>query len=128
MGTTPRGLPWPEPSDPVRDGATAIRALAEAIDNRGGGLLIQAEQFVYTTQPSGVANHSFPKPFAATPVIILGQISLGAYTVRLCVGDYGGVYNPTAANFHLIAYHGDSNAVAGDVTSYVGYVAIGVAL
>jgi hypothetical protein len=41
MGTTAGGLPWPEPTLPVRDGAAAIRALAEAIDARvAGGLLV----------------------------------------------------------------------------------------
>lgn len=33
-GTTPGGLPYPDPTDPVADGATAIRALAEALDAR----------------------------------------------------------------------------------------------
>jgi hypothetical protein len=32
MGNTTGGLPWPEPTMPVRDGAAAIRALAEATD------------------------------------------------------------------------------------------------
>jgi hypothetical protein len=31
-GTTPAGLPWPAPTDPVAAGADAIRALAEAVD------------------------------------------------------------------------------------------------
>jgi len=32
MGTTVHGLPYPEPTDPVANGAAAIRALAEAVD------------------------------------------------------------------------------------------------
>lgn len=32
MGTTTRGLPYPEPSDDLRDGANAIKALAAALD------------------------------------------------------------------------------------------------
>jgi len=32
MGTTAKGLPYPEPTDPVAAGAGAIRALAEAVD------------------------------------------------------------------------------------------------
>jgi len=35
--TTPHSLPYPEPSDPVADGATAIRELAEAVDLTMGG-------------------------------------------------------------------------------------------
>lgn len=30
--TTPAGLPYPDPTDPVAEGASAIRALAEALD------------------------------------------------------------------------------------------------
>jgi len=36
MGNTTGGLPWPEPSAPVRDGAVAIRNLAESVDTRYG--------------------------------------------------------------------------------------------
>lgn len=32
MGTTTNGLPYPEPTDDLRDGAGAIEALAEALD------------------------------------------------------------------------------------------------
>jgi len=31
-GTTPKGLPYPDPADPISDGADAIRALAETFD------------------------------------------------------------------------------------------------
>jgi hypothetical protein len=31
MGTTATGLPYPEPTAPVRDGAVAIKALADAL-------------------------------------------------------------------------------------------------
>lgn len=32
QGATTKGLPWPPPTDPVSQGAAAIRALAEAVD------------------------------------------------------------------------------------------------
>lgn len=32
MGTTPRGFPYPEPSDPINAGAGAIKTLAEKAD------------------------------------------------------------------------------------------------
>jgi hypothetical protein len=53
MGTTAHGLPWPEPTAPVRDGSAAIRALAEALENRGGGLDVQAGQTIVTTNQFG---------------------------------------------------------------------------
>jgi len=34
MGITANGLPYPVPTDPIADGADAIRALAEALDPR----------------------------------------------------------------------------------------------
>lgn len=36
MGTTPSGLPYPEPTDPVAAGAAAIESLAEAVDTLVG--------------------------------------------------------------------------------------------
>ena len=36
MGTTPKGFPYPEPTDPVAAGADAIKALAQAIDTHVG--------------------------------------------------------------------------------------------
>jgi hypothetical protein len=53
MGSTVNGLPWPEPTAPVRDGAAAIRALAEALENRGGGRDVQAGQTIVTTNQFG---------------------------------------------------------------------------
>lgn len=42
MGTTDRGIPFPESDDFVKDGATAMQALAEAVDERIGGALLRA--------------------------------------------------------------------------------------
>jgi hypothetical protein len=44
MGTTTRhGLPWPASSDLVKDGASAIQALAESIDARLSGAMVAAD-------------------------------------------------------------------------------------
>ena len=40
-GTTPRGYPYPLPTEPVAEGAAAIRALADALDAKVAGDLIQ---------------------------------------------------------------------------------------
>lgn len=59
MGQTAGGLPWPEPSAPVRDGALAIRQLAEVLDPRmahsDGGMPIRitASSGGYTTNQFG---------------------------------------------------------------------------
>jgi hypothetical protein len=41
MGKTTNGVPWPEPTAPVRDGATDMRSMAEFTDGKliRGGLL-----------------------------------------------------------------------------------------
>jgi hypothetical protein len=52
MGTTASGLPYPEPTAPVRDGALAIRQLAEAIDPRAN-LKSFAGSGGYTTNEFG---------------------------------------------------------------------------
>lgn len=39
MGTTPGGLPFPESSEPLTEAANAIKALAIAVENRGGGFV-----------------------------------------------------------------------------------------
>src|SRR4029077_2711616 len=41
-GTTPTGLPYPEPTDPVAAGADNIKALAQAVDPRPRGVLVRA--------------------------------------------------------------------------------------
>ena len=53
MGNTAQaGLPWPEPTAPVRDGAAAMRALAEALDPRVP-LKVFAGSGGYTTNSGG---------------------------------------------------------------------------
>lgn len=42
-GTTPRGFPYPLPTEPVAEGAQAIRNLAESIDRRYRGRLTPAQ-------------------------------------------------------------------------------------
>lgn len=42
MGTTGKGLPYPESTEFVKDGAGAIQGLAEAVDDRLGGDLFRA--------------------------------------------------------------------------------------
>jgi hypothetical protein len=57
--TTPHGLPYPAPTDPVAQGAAAIQALATAVDARLGYQLIQelvlaaAGALSFTAIPAG---------------------------------------------------------------------------
>jgi len=62
MGTgyTPHGLPWPDPTNPVRDGATAIRTLAEYIDPRVPWECYATSGGWTTNQFGGIAIGSLP--------------------------------------------------------------------
>jgi len=62
MGTTPGGLPYPEPTDPIAQGADAIKNLATAIDNR-----IQTGTLTVSTSGSPI---TFSPAFATVPVVI----------------------------------------------------------
>ncbi len=55
MGTTPGGLPYPEPTDPIANGAVAIKNLATAIDPTLTGKLDKAGGTVTGTIVSNVA-------------------------------------------------------------------------
>jgi len=85
MGTTPNGLPYPEPTDPVAQGAAAIKALAEAVDPRVGARAIATGQATLTSiTPNTLATLavSFPAGrFTAAPLVF---VSLNAANVHGC--------------------------------------------
>lgn len=62
--TTPSGLPYPNPDDPVRDGSQRIRELAEALEPRNpykvmvinGNYVVNSDGYFAITVPgSGIA-------------------------------------------------------------------------
>jgi hypothetical protein len=81
MGTTPNGFPYPEPTDPVAQGADAIRDLATAVDTSlrrsaaGTAVLplgtAQAVGTVAVTLPAG--------RFTAPPSVVLGRTSATSF-------------------------------------------------
>jgi hypothetical protein len=82
MGTTAKwGYPYPEPTDPVADGAAAIRALAEAID---------------VSPPRGVVGYVERMSNAGPLPPVTGHVALGglSFTVTLTTRRY----------LHLSAY------------------------
>jgi hypothetical protein len=62
MGQTPHGAPWPDPASPTRDGAAAIRALAEWTDLRAPWQVYATSGGYTTNQFGGVA---ITVPFAS---------------------------------------------------------------
>lgn len=70
MGTTTGGLPYPEPTDPIADGADAIRDLAEAVDLGFGSNRFVAGSTVDTTDSSGNLDVTFPVTFTGVPIVL----------------------------------------------------------
>ena len=75
--TTPTyGWPYPDSSDPTKDGATRMGNLAKAIDTtvkaRIGSLMVQGGQSVVTTNSGGAATVVFPFPFGTnSPAVVI---------------------------------------------------------
>jgi hypothetical protein len=68
-GSTAGGLPYPLGTEPVRDGDNAIKALADALQVRGGAQRVQRGSVLVTLDPNGQVAHVFPVPFTGTPVV-----------------------------------------------------------
>jgi hypothetical protein len=69
-GTTAGGLPYPLPSDPTRNGAADIKALADALQLRGHGLRIESGVRGNLLFTGGLATITFATAFANPPVVI----------------------------------------------------------
>lgn len=126
-GLTAGGLPYPLGTEAVRDGDNAIKALADALEIRGSGLLIQHALGNVTTQPTGLARVDFAKAFKVPPTVLVTPGSIGMFDVRVALGDYSNAYNPTAANFHILARNASNNSAAASVAVLFYWVAIGPA-
>lgn len=97
MGTTSGGLPWPEPTAPVRDGAAAIRSLAEAIDSRTAGGLVVAvtggDGMIYVSnhglgvQPSRVGVSQLHQGAAQDPFALIRIRTVNTVGIGFLVTD-----------------------------------------
>jgi hypothetical protein len=102
MGLTPSGLPWPEPSAPVQQGAAAIRALAEAIDPRasykamvvGGNYTTDAQGYFVINVPSGAVNGFMVDYFGTFQPILINPYNAGGTGVGFKVWSMGGTGAP----------------------------------
>lgn len=117
MGTTPNGYPYPEPTDPVAQGATAIRSLAEKVDvNLALGVL--AGQGQVTTDANGRGTYTFPRPFLTAPLIQVTWRGTGASVV--CT-----IYSKTPTSV-IIAFNKTSDGTPNaSVTLNFDYIAVG---
>ena len=89
MGSTAHGLPWPDPTAPVRNGSADIRALAEAIDPRIPNKTYHTYGGYSTNVTGDVA---IPTPGITTNVGMIGTIeSTGSYFMTKMAGPGNGV-------------------------------------
>jgi hypothetical protein len=67
--TTADGLPYPLPTEPVRDGAANISALANALSRRGMGKRFEIRRITVTPNGFGNAVVTFGRAFANIPTM-----------------------------------------------------------
>ena len=84
VGYTQRGLPYPNPDDPVRDGAQRIKELAQTVDS----WLLAARPWAWsgnlTTDANGAAQLSLPGNILGVVVMYSGQygpIHIDSYVI-----------------------------------------------
>lgn len=68
--TPKRSLPYPLPTEPLADGANAIKNLALALD---GAVLVQAGKVTVGAGTSVVV--TFPVPFSAVPAVVASALT-----------------------------------------------------
>jgi hypothetical protein len=111
MGVTPNSLPYPEDTDPVTEGAQAIRALAERLRIASGIATVPAG-----TSPRAVTVTLPPGLFTARPAIALGS---GNTYVSVSVTG------ASAVNFTINGiYRTGSGAIANMPATLVHWVAV----
>lgn len=113
---TPSGLPYPLPTEPVAEGAQAIRNLAEALDARRiGSVLLAADA-------ATVDFTAIPQTFANLRVLVYARGTVGATNTQ----NYMRFNNDTAANYDFMlsgfgaSYSG--NMVASQTWIQAGYI------
>jgi hypothetical protein len=93
--TPAKKLPYPQSSDPVAQGADAIRRLAQSVDNMVQAGIVTVPITALNTNADVAVN--FPVPFASAPVAVTLTTVTG--TPQTCVVSVSSGAPPTAAGF-----------------------------
>lgn len=123
MGTTASGLPYPEPTDLASGGAAAIQALAQALDVRGSGLLVQSGSSVVTLNGTGDGSITPGKAFKT------GTVPIPIFQVQdppssLFVVSYNQYTTASSLAFRMRT---PADAIPLPGPWRIGWIAIGVA-
>ena len=89
MGTSNHfQIPYPEPTEPTRDGAVNMKAISDRVDAvlyaKGLTLATQSATAVVTTNASGDANVPFTVPFTAAPASVLAGPGGSGVAIAMC--------------------------------------------
>lgn len=112
MGTTTHGLPWPEPTAPVRDGAAAVKALAEMVDKQHPAT-IRTGQVNISTDATGYFRLRFTDMMVTGIVVQLWQagINLGWNCALVAFeGSGGGFVSGTVHQITTAAHAVQANS------------------
>jgi deoxyribose-phosphate aldolase len=122
---TSTGLPYPLPTDPVRAGATDIKALADALELRGGGFKFIAGKVATATDAQGFAQVTFPGAgFSAAYLAVLLTNANPYSEASLVFSVDETTVPPSATRFGIRAWNNRAGAwFTGAVT--VSYWAFG---
>lgn len=96
MGTTPQGLPYPEPTDPIADGATAIKNLAAAVNQPVSGRVT----IVITSAVAASITVTFPAGYFTAPPRVMATASLTSFD-----GYAANTFPPTATGVTISAFN-----------------------
>jgi hypothetical protein len=94
MGTTSKGIPYPESSDPVRQGAAAMQAIAEAVDPHIGAYFASGRRTDSGAFGSGsmttLLNLSGPMPAGVYVCTYMWKLQNSANSTVFLRGTAGG--------------------------------------
>ena len=126
MASTPSGLPYPVGTDKVVDGDNAIKALAEAIEARGGGLRIESRVLLVTCDPTGQFGQTFLTPFITPPTIVVTAGSAGPGVVLVASI---GPNNPDQWGFgcFIMSVYANGTITPRTGPTWISYIAVGKA-
>lgn len=119
-GTTAGGLPFPLSTEQVRDGATAIKNLADALQLRGMAQRLSGATGVFTANSAGQGSVPFPAAFSAAPgcVAVSGD---STQSVRI------EIINTSTTGFNFQVKNATTDAAIPNAVVRVNWIAVGTA-